>query len=107
MLLANSCNALTQHCIADFEVLKPNIEANLTRSPILVTALHREIGYARAAEIAKRAYQEGRDIMCMGAGDERSGCQGTHGSAQPGKSGLACLLKSVLFIFYRIDLLIH
>jgi fumarate hydratase class II len=63
MLLANSCKALTQHCIADFEVRVTNIEANLARNPILVTALNREIGYARAAEIAKRAYQEGRDIM--------------------------------------------
>jgi fumarate hydratase class II len=63
MLLANSCKALTQHCIADFEVRVTNIEANLARNPILVTALNREIGYARAAEIAKRAYKEGRAIM--------------------------------------------
>jgi len=63
MLLANSCSALTEHCIADFEVLVTNIEANLARNPILVTALNREVGYAKAAQIAKHAYQEGRDIM--------------------------------------------
>jgi fumarate hydratase class II len=39
------------------------IEANLARNPVLVTALNREIGYSRAAEIAKRAYKEGRPIL--------------------------------------------
>jgi fumarate hydratase class II len=63
MLLANSCTALTQHCIADFEVQSTNIEASLARNPILVTALNRKIGYTRAAAIAKRAYSEGRDII--------------------------------------------
>ncbi|MFT4519334.1 MAG: fumarate hydratase class II [Halioglobus sp.] len=62
-LLANSCTALTQHCIADFEVQFTNIEANLARNPILVTALNHKIGYTLAAAIAKRAYSEGRDIM--------------------------------------------
>ena len=63
LLLANSCNVLSEHCIADFEVQVSNIETNLARNPILITALNREIGYARAAEIAKRAYQGGRDIL--------------------------------------------
>ncbi len=40
-----------------------NINANLARNPILVTALNREIGYGKAAEIAKRAYREGRPIL--------------------------------------------
>jgi fumarate hydratase class II len=40
-----------------------NIEASLARNPILITALNREIGYSRAAEIAKRAYREGRPIV--------------------------------------------
>jgi len=62
MLLGNSCTALAAHCI-DFEVLDANLEANLARNPILVTALNREIGYTRAAEIAKRAYKEGRAVM--------------------------------------------
>jgi fumarate hydratase class II len=66
-LLANSCTALADHCIADFTVNHANIEANLARNPILVTALNREIGYSRAAEIAKRAYQEGRPIIEVAA----------------------------------------
>jgi fumarate hydratase class II len=63
LLLANSCDALAQQCIADFEVLFSNIQANLARNPILVTALNARVGYARAADIARRAYHEGRDIL--------------------------------------------
>jgi fumarate hydratase class II len=62
-LLANSCKALADHCIADFVVNTENLDANLARNPILVTALNREIGYSKAAEIAKRAYREGRPIL--------------------------------------------
>ena len=62
-LLANSCAALADNCIVDFSVNHYNIEANLARNPILVTALNREIGYSRAAEIAKSAYQQGRPIL--------------------------------------------
>jgi fumarate hydratase, class II len=66
-LLANSCTALADKCIADFVVNRANIEANLARNPILVTALNREVGYSTAAEIAKRAYQEGRPIIEVAA----------------------------------------
>ncbi len=62
-LLANCCTALAENCIADFVVNQASIEANLSRNPILVTALNREIGYTRAAQIAKRAYSEGRPIL--------------------------------------------
>ena len=62
-LLANSCTALADNCIADFVVNAENIEAGLAKNPILVTALNREIGYNKAAEIAKRAYREGRPIL--------------------------------------------
>ena len=62
-LLANSCTALGETAISDFEVNVENIETNLARNPILITALNREIGYSKAAEIAKRAYQEKRPIL--------------------------------------------
>ena len=62
-LLANSCRSLTQHAIADFVVNTENLSANLARNPILVTALNSLIGYNKAAEIAKCAYQEGRPIL--------------------------------------------
>lgn len=64
-LLANSCSALAQTAIADFVVNSANIDAHLARNPILVTALNREIGYNKAAEIAKRAYLEGRPILAV------------------------------------------
>jgi len=62
-LLGNCCTALARDCIADFEVNRENIGANLARNPVLVTALNRIIGYNRAAEIAKRAYSEKRPII--------------------------------------------
>ena len=39
----------------------------LSRNPILVTALNPIIGYAKAAEIAKKAYKEGRPIVDVAA----------------------------------------
>ena len=39
------------------------VQEALARNPILVTALNPIIGYARAAEIAKRAYKENRPII--------------------------------------------
>lgn len=64
-LLTNSCLSLGQLAIADFVVNKQHIEENLARNPILVTSLNREIGYNKAAEIAKRAYSEGRPVLDM------------------------------------------
>jgi fumarate hydratase class II len=66
-LLANSCEALADTAIRDFVVNADVIDANLARNPILVTALNRTIGYSRAAEIAKRAYREGRPIVDVAA----------------------------------------
>ena len=62
-LLANSCQSLATTAMADFVVNTSTIEVNLSRNPILVTALNREIGYNKAATIAKRAYSEGRPII--------------------------------------------
>lgn len=62
-LLSNSCTALAETTIADFVVNSENSKANLRRNPILVTALNKEIGYNKAAEIAKRAYQENRPVL--------------------------------------------
>ena len=62
-LMANSCSALATLVIADFVVNTDAVQANLSRNPILITALNREIGYEQAAKIAKRAYQEQRPII--------------------------------------------
>ena len=62
-LLSNSCRALAGNCIADFVLNTENIQASLANNPILVTALNEEIGYDKAADIAKRAYREKRPIL--------------------------------------------
>ncbi|MFT6985865.1 MAG: fumarate hydratase class II [Psychromonas sp.] len=61
-LLTGGCGALME-TIADFTVNSEKIEESLLRNPILVTALNKEIGYNKAAEIAKRAYAEKRPIL--------------------------------------------
>ena len=45
------------------KVNKKSVQENLNRNPILVTALNPIIGYKKAAEIAKRAYEEQRAII--------------------------------------------
>ncbi|MCY7355749.1 MAG: class II fumarate hydratase [Lysobacter sp.] len=62
-LLANVMRLLADKAIAGLKVNKDNVNAALTRNPILVTALNPIIGYEKAAAIAKRAYKEGRPIV--------------------------------------------
>ena len=62
-LLINAARAMADQAIADFTVNHQRIEQALTRNPILVTALNREIGYNKAAEIAKQAYKQQRPII--------------------------------------------
>ena len=54
---------LANKAIKTFKVNKKNIEKSLSMNPILVTALNREIGYEKAANIAKKAYKEQRSII--------------------------------------------
>ncbi|MEE4382685.1 MAG: class II fumarate hydratase [Pseudomonadales bacterium] len=61
-LLARAAAALAR-TVAGFRVRREALEAPLARNPVLVTALNPVLGYARAAEIAKRAYAEGRPIL--------------------------------------------
>ena len=62
-LMSNSMPLLANKAIKTFKVNKKNIEASLGMNPILVTALNREIGYEKAAYIAKKAYKEKRSII--------------------------------------------
>ena len=62
-LLANVMRLLADKAIAGLKINKDNVNAALTRNPILVTALNPIIGYEKAAAIAKRAYKEGRPIV--------------------------------------------
>lgn len=66
-LLANASVALADNAIATFTVNHQAINKALARNPILVTALNPIIGYQKAAQIAKRAYQEDRDIVDVAA----------------------------------------
>ena len=62
-LLGNCMPLLAKKCIKSFKVNKKSVQENLNRNPILVTALNPIIGYKKAAEIAKKAYQEQRAII--------------------------------------------
>ncbi len=62
-LLANVSRLLADDAIRGFSVRQDNLDAALARNPILVTALNPIIGYQKAAEIAKRAYKEGRAVI--------------------------------------------
>jgi fumarate hydratase, class II len=66
-LLTNGCYALADQAIAGFTVKHDTIAANVSRNPILVTALNAKIGYDKAAQIAKTAYQQQRPIAVVAA----------------------------------------
>ena len=58
-LLADGCSAFEEHCARGIEPNESRIRALVEGSLMLVTALAPHIGYDRAAEIAKKAHQEG------------------------------------------------
>ena len=62
-LMGNAMPLLAKKCIKTFKVNTKNVEENLNKNPILVTALNSRIGYKKAAEIAKKAYKEKRPII--------------------------------------------
>lgn len=61
-LLADACLAFEQFCARGMAPERARIAENLERNLMLVTALNRHIGYDRAAEIAKKANQEGSTL---------------------------------------------
>ncbi|MFW1678372.1 class II fumarate hydratase [Pontibacter sp. JAM-7] len=62
-LLANACQLLADKAISSFRINQTQMAQALSRNPILVTALNPEIGYLKAAAIAKKAYTEQRPIV--------------------------------------------
>ncbi len=62
-LLAGSASVLAEKAIRGLRPRPEKAREALARNPILVTALNPIIGYDRAAEIAKRAYREGRPVL--------------------------------------------
>ena len=61
-IAANACSALAA-VIDTFQVDEDAVSQGLARNPVLVTALNPLIGYERAAEIAKTAFDENRPIL--------------------------------------------
>ena len=66
-LLSGAMNVLSKNTISSFKVNKKNLEASLSKNPILVTALNPIIGYEKSAFIAKKAYKENRSIIDVAA----------------------------------------
>ncbi len=66
-LLAGSIAALSRLCLADMEANRQACQAAVERSLALVTALVPYIGYDRAAELAKEAFDTGKTIrqVCL------------------------------------------
>ncbi len=62
-LLSNISILLADKVISNFSAREDNLQEALAKNPILVTALNPIIGYAKAAEVAKAAYKQGRPII--------------------------------------------
>lgn len=61
-LLADAMNSFVEHCLLGIEINREQIASDLERSLMTVTALTPEIGYEKAAELAKFAHQEGLSL---------------------------------------------
>ncbi|MBR8826653.1 MAG: class II fumarate hydratase [Gomphosphaeria aponina SAG 52.96 = DSM 107014] len=61
-LLADACSSFTEHLVIGIEPNHKQIEHFLNNSLMLVTALNPYIGYDRAAQVAKKAYQEDKTL---------------------------------------------
>lgn len=66
-ILGNAARLLADKAVKGFTVDEAKIAGALDRNPVLVTVLTRVIGYDKAAEIAKKAYAEGRPIKEVAA----------------------------------------
>ncbi len=66
-ILGNASTLFADQAIAGFTVNSGRISSLLNKNPILVTALNPVIGYDKAAQIAKKAYAEGRALQDVAA----------------------------------------
>jgi len=66
-LLGNASRLFADKAIAGFTVNSGRIASLVDKNPILVTALNPVIGYDKAAQIAKKAYAEGRALKDVAA----------------------------------------
>ena len=61
-LMTDACDSFRTHCVDGIEANEERIHSNLYNSLMLVTALNPHIGYDKAAEVAKKAYQENTSL---------------------------------------------
>jgi len=61
-LLADGCESFNEHCAVGIEANEERIAEYVKNSLMLVTALNPHIGYDKAAQIAKKAHQEGTGL---------------------------------------------
>jgi fumarate hydratase class II len=66
-LIGNASRLFADKAIAEFTVNKERIAGLVDKNPILVTALNSVIGYDKAAQIAKKAYADGRSLKDVAA----------------------------------------
>jgi len=57
-LLTDACHSFCTHCLQGITVNAKQLQENLSKSLMLVTALNPIIGYDNAAKIAKKALEE-------------------------------------------------
>ena len=62
-LMAHASEVLGATAVAGFAVNNQGIADRLQKNPVLATALNHEVGYEKAAKIAKRAFAEGRSVL--------------------------------------------
>jgi fumarate hydratase, class II len=69
-ILSDACSSFTDHMVVGIEPNRDQIDHFLQNSLMLVTALNPHIGYDRAAQVAKKAYQENTTLKdaCMKLG---------------------------------------
>jgi fumarate hydratase class II len=61
-LLSKGCRVFAQRCIDGLEAQVDRCEAEVENSLAMCTALAPVLGYDRAAQIAKKAYESGRTV---------------------------------------------
>ncbi len=90
-LLSDGCNSFREHCIEGMEPDTQRMRKHLDNSLMLVTALNPVIGYDKAADIAKKAYQEGTTLkqaaLALGYLDEAEFDQAVRPEAMLGENG--------------------
>jgi fumarate hydratase class II len=69
-LLSDACLLFTKYCVAGIQPNLPQIQKYVHNSLMLVTALSPYIGYDKAAQVAHKAYKEGKTLReaCMELG---------------------------------------